>query len=280
MRSSWSPSSWRSRPIVQVPAYPDADALVGVERELRRYPPLVFAGEARRLQRALADVCEGEKFLLQGGDCAESFAEFHPNNIRDTFRVMLQMAVVLTYGAAVPVIKVGRVAGQFAKPRSADDETIDGVTLPSYRGDMINGMDFTPEARTPDPHRLIQAYNQSAATLNLLRAFAQGGYADLHQVHLWTLGFVADSPQGDRYRDLAERLNDSLKFMAACGVTSESTPQIRETDFFTSHEALMLVYEEAMARVDSTTGDWYDTSAHMLWIGERDRKSTRLNSSH
>ncbi|HRK96277.1 MAG TPA: 3-deoxy-7-phosphoheptulonate synthase class II [Rhodospirillales bacterium] len=277
MPSSWSPSSWRDRPIVQVPEYPDADALSSVERELRRYPPLVFAGEARRLQRALADVCEGEKFLLQGGDCAESFAEFHPNNIRDTFRVMLQMAVVLTYGAAVPVIKVGRVAGQFAKPRSADLETVDGVTLPSYRGDMINGMEFRPEARIPDPQRLIHAYNQSAATLNLLRAFSQGGYADLHQVHLWTLGFVADSPQGDRYRDLAERLNETLKFMAACGLTSETTPQIRETDFFTSHEALMLPYEEAMTRVDSTTGDWYDTSAHFLWIGERTRQ---LDGAH
>lgn len=277
MPSSWSPSSWRDRPIVQVPEYPDAEALASVEGELRHYPPLVFAGEARRLQRALADVCEGEKFLLQGGDCAESFAEFHPNNIRDTFRVMLQMAVVLTYGAAVPVIKVGRVAGQFAKPRSADLETVDGVTLPSYRGDMINGMDFTPEARIPDPQRLIHAYNQSAATLNLLRAFSQGGYADLHQVHLWTLGFVANSPQGDRYRDLAERLNETLKFMAACGLTSETTPQIRETDFFTSHEALMLVYEEAMTRVDSTTGDWYDTSAHFLWIGERTRQ---LDGAH
>ncbi len=277
MPSSWSPSSWRDRPIVQVPEYPDAEALASVEGELRHYPPLVFAGEARRLQQALADVCEGEKFLLQGGDCAESFAEFHPNNIRDTFRVMLQMAVVLTYGAAVPVIKVGRVAGQFAKPRSADLETVDGVTLPSYRGDMINGMDFTPEARIPDPQRLIHAYNQSAATLNLLRAFSQGGYADLHQVHLWTLGFVANSPQGDRYRDLAERLNETLKFMAACGLTSETTPQIRETDFFTSHEALMLVYEEAMTRVDSTTGDWYDTSAHFLWIGERTRQ---LDGAH
>ena len=277
MASSWSPSSWRDRPIVQVPAYPDADALAAVERELRHYPPLVFAGEARRLQRALADVCDGEKFLLQGGDCAESFAEFHPNNIRDTFRVMLQMAVVLTYGAAVPVIKVGRVAGQFAKPRSADLETLDGVTLPSYRGDMINGMEFTPEARIPDPQRLIHAYNQSAATLNLLRAFSQGGYADLHQVHLWTLGFVANSPQGDRYRDLAERLNETLKFMAACGLTSETTPQIRETDFFTSHEALMLVYEETMTRVDSTTGEWYDTSAHFLWIGERTRQ---LDGAH
>ncbi len=277
MASSWSPSSWRDRPIVQVPEYPDADAIASVERELRRYPPLVFAGEARRLQRALADVCEGEKFLLQGGDCAESFAEFHPNNIRDTFRVMLQMAVVLTYGAAVPVIKVGRVAGQFAKPRSADLETMDGVTLPSYRGDMINGMEFTPEARIPDPQRLVHAYNQSAATLNLLRAFSQGGYADLHQVHLWTLGFVANSPQADRYRDLAERLNETLKFMAACGLTSETTPQIRETDFFTSHEALMLLYEEAMTRVDSTTGDWYDTSAHFLWIGERTRQ---LDGAH
>ena len=206
---------------------------------------------------------------FRGGDCAESFAEFHPDNIRDTFRVLLQMAVVLTFGAACPVVKVGRMAGQFAKPRSEDTETVDGVTLPCYRGDSINGMDFTADSRTPDPERLVQSYNQSAATLNLLRAFAQGGYADLHKVHQWNLGFVADSPFGDRYRDLANRLDETLDFMAACGITSESTPQIRETDFFTSHEALLLNYEQAMTRIDSTTGDWYDTSAHLLWIGER-----------
>lgn len=267
----WRPDGWRQRPIKQVPDYPDPEKLQTVEAELKRFPPLVFAGEARRLRDALAQVVEGKAFLLQGGDCAESFAEFHPNNIRDTFRVMLQMAVVLTFGAAVPVVKVGRMAGQFAKPRSSDTETIDGVTLPSYRGDMINGMEFTPEARIPDPERLVRCYNQSAATLNLLRAFAQGGYADLHQVHMWNLGFVADSPQASRYRDLADRLAEALDFMAACGISSMNTPQIRETDFFTAHEALLLPYEQAMTRIDSTTGDWYDTSAHFLWIGERTR---------
>ena len=273
----WTPEGWRGKPIRQVPTYPDPEALTAVETEMRRYPPLVFAGEARRLRDALAQVVEGKAFLLQGGDCAESFAEFHPNNIRDTFRVLLQMAVVLTFGAAVPVVKVGRLAGQFAKPRSADTETVGGVTLPSYRGDMVNGIEFTAEARTPDPQRLVRCYNQSAATLNLLRAFAQGGYADLHQVHMWNLGFVADSPQGSRYRDLADRLAEALDFMAACGITSVNTPQIRETDFFTSHEALLLPYEQAMTRVDSTTGDWYDTSAHFLWIGERTRQ---LDGAH
>ncbi len=268
----WSPDRWRGRPVRQQAEYPEPAALAAVETEIRRFPPLVFAGEARRLREALARVSLGQAFLLQGGDCAESFAEFHPNNIRDTFRVLLQMAVVLTFGAGVPVVKVGRLAGQFAKPRSEDFETRDGMTLPSYRGDMVNGPEFTPEARTPDPQRLIHCYNQSAATLNLLRAFAQGGYADLHQVHLWNLGFVADSPQGHRYRDLAERLDEALEFMAACGLTSENTPQIRETDFFTAHEALLLNYEEAMTRVDSTTGDWYDTSAHFLWIGDRTRQ--------
>jgi 3-deoxy-7-phosphoheptulonate synthase len=272
MTYAWSPDSWRSSPIVQVPNYPDPAKLSEVERELRHFPPLVFAGEARRLKRLLAQVAEGRAFLLQGGDCAESFAEFHPNNIRDMFRVLLQMAVVLTFGAAVPVVKVGRLAGQFAKPRSADVETSNGVTLPAYRGDMINGMEFAPEARIPQPERMIRAYNQSAATLNLIRAFAQGGYADLHQVHLWNLSFVADSPQGHRYQDLAGRLDEALAFMAACGLTSETTPQIRETSFFTSHEALLLNYEEALTRVDSTTGDWYDTSAHLLWIGERTRQ--------
>jgi 3-deoxy-7-phosphoheptulonate synthase len=271
MAHKWSPDSWRARKILQVPEYPDQEKLAEVEARLRHYPPLVFAGEARRLRAQLADVAAGKAFLLQGGDCAESFAEFHPNNIRDTFRVLLQMSVVLTYAAACPVVKVGRLAGQFAKPRSADTETIDGVTLPSYRGDSVNGIEFTAEARTPDPERMVQAYNQSAATLNLIRAFAQGGYADLHQVHRWTLNFLEKSPASERYQDLADRLDETLAFMAACGLTPETTPQIRETDFYTSHEALLLAYEEAMTRVDSTSGDWYDTSAHLLWIGDRTR---------
>ena len=277
MARRWTPDTWRGKPIEQVPEYPDGDALDRVEERLRRYPPLVFAGEARRLKARLAQAADGEAFLLQGGDCAESFAEFHPDNIRDTFRVLLQMAVVLTFGAACPVVKVGRMAGQFAKPRSSDTETRDGVTLPSYRGDNVNGMEFTAAARRPDPDRMVQGYNQSAATLNLLRAFAQGGYADLQKVHQWNLGFVADSPLGERYRDLANRLDETLAFMAACGLTSETTPQLRETDFFTSHEGLLLNYEQAMTRVDSTTGDWYDTSAHMLWIGDRTR---RLDGAH
>ena len=271
MPEKWTPTTWRGKPVRQVPDYPDSQALQEVETLLGRYPPLVFAGEARRLKAALADVAQGRGFLLQGGDCAESFAEFHPDNIRDTFRVLLQMAVVLTYGAACPVIKVGRLAGQFAKPRSSDTESQEGMTLPSYRGDMINAMEFAPEARAADPQRLVQAHNQAAATLNLLRAFAQGGYADLHKVHQWNLSFVADSPAGARYQDIANRLDETLAFMAACGVTSQTTPQIRETDFFTSHEALLLNYEQAMTRVDSTSGDWYDTSAHFLWIGDRTR---------
>jgi len=272
MTKKWSPNSWRSKVAMQMPTYPDAAVAHAVEERLRSFPPLVFAGEARKLKRVLSHAAKGEAFLLQGGDCAESFAEFHPDNIRDTFRVLLQMAVVLTYGASCPVVKVGRMAGQFAKPRSEVEETIEGVTLPSYRGDMINGMDFTPEARTPDPARLEQVYNQSASTLNLLRAFAQGGYADLHKVHQWTLDFVGDSKFGERYRDLAGRLGEALAFMSACGLTSETTPQICETDFFTSHEALLLNYEQAMTRVDSISGDWYDTSAHMLWVGDRTRQ--------
>ncbi|HUK10786.1 MAG TPA: 3-deoxy-7-phosphoheptulonate synthase class II [Stellaceae bacterium] len=272
MAQKWTPDSWRSMPIRQVPEYPDETALNAVEQTLRNYPPLVFAGEARRLKRALGAVAEGRSFLLQGGDCAESFAEFHPNNIRDTFRVLLQMAVVLTYGATCPVVKVSRMAGQFAKPRSADTETQNGKTLPSYRGDIINGMEFSEAARRPDPQRMVQSYSQSAATLNLLRAFAQGGYADLHRVHAWNQGFVAGSPAGERYKELADRLTETLGFMAAVGLTSETTPQIRETDFFTSHEALLLPYEQALTRVDSTTGDWYDCSAHMLWIGDRTRQ--------
>lgn len=272
MAANWTPDSWRAKPAQKMPEYPDAEALADVEGRLKRFPPLVFAGEARSLRRTLAEVGEGKAFLLQGGDCAESFAEFHPDNIRDTFRVMLQMAVVLTYGAACPVVKVGRMAGQFAKPRSDDLETIDGVEMPTYRGDSINGMDPILADRLPDPQRMMRAHNQSASTLNLLRAFAQGGYADLHKVHQWTLGFVADSPVGDKFKDMADRLDETLAFMAACGLTSKTTPQIRETDFFTSHEALLLNYEEAMTRVDSTSGEWYDTSAHMLWVGERTRQ--------
>ena len=267
----WEPNGWRSRPIRQAPTYPNPEHLASVEEDLRTYPPLVFAGEARRLRESLARVAEGKAFLLQGGDCAESFAEFRPNNIRDTFRVLLQMAVVLTFGAAVPVVKTGRLGGQFAKPRSEDMETIDGVTLPAYRGDMVNGMEFTEEARIPDPNRMVRCYNQSAATLNLLRAFAQGGYADLNQVHLWNLGFVADSPQGHKYKDLAGRIDEALAFMAACGLNSDNASQIRETEVFTAHEALLLPYEQAMSRVDSITGDWYDTAAHFLWVGERTR---------
>jgi 3-deoxy-7-phosphoheptulonate synthase len=273
MTESWSPESWRTRPAQQLPEYPDPAALAEIEARLQCYPPLVFAGEARRLKAALKEAAEGRAFLLQGGDCAESFAEFRANNIRDTFRVLLQMAVVLTFGAACPVVKLGRMAGQFAKPRSAPTETLGAVTLPSYRGDIINGQDFTAEARIPDPQRMLQCYSQSAATLNLLRAFAQGGYADLHQVHLWNQGFVARSPQGERYRELADRLTETLDFMAACGFTSATSPQIRETEFFTSHEALLLPYEQALTRVDSTTGRWYDCSAHLLWIGDRTRQA-------
>ena len=268
----WSRESWRTKPIVQVPEYPDQAALSAVEKQLRSYPPLVFAGEARRLKASLAKVAEGQAFLLQGGDCAESFAEFHPDNIRDTFRVMLQMAVVLTFGAALPIVKVGRMAGQFAKPRSEANETKNGVTLPSYRGDNINGSDFTPESRHPDPARAVQAYNQSAATLNLLRAFAQGGYADLHKVHQWTLGFMADAATADKYSRFADRIQETLEFMEACGLTGETVPQMRETEFYTSHEALLLWYEEAMCRNDSTSGQWYGCSAHMLWLGERTRQ--------
>ena len=268
----WTADSWRARPISQVPAYPDPARLAAAEAKLRGYPPLVFAGEARRLKAGLAQVADGRAFVLQGGDCAESFGDFTANIIRDTFRVLLQMAVVLTFGASVPVVKMGRMAGQFAKPRSSDSETQDGETLPSYRGDIINGPEFTAEARIPDPARMETAYFQSAGTLNLLRAFATGGYADLHEVHRWNLGFIARSPMADRYRDLAARIDETLGFMAACGMTSATTPQIRETDFFTSHEALLLPYEQALTRVDSTTGDWYACSAHFLWIGDRTRQ--------
>ncbi|MEH6496476.1 MAG: 3-deoxy-7-phosphoheptulonate synthase class II [Pseudomonas marincola] len=271
MSNQWTPDSWKSKPVRQVPTYTDEAAVKSVEDELGIFPPLVFAGEARLLKKKLADVAEGRGFLLQGGDCAESFAEFHPNNIRDTFKVLLQMAVVLTYGGNRPVVKVGRLAGQFAKPRSSDMETIDGVELPSYRGDIINGFDFTEESRVPDPKRMLKAYSQAASTLNLLRAFAQGGYADLHQVQQWNMGFVASRPQGERYKEMALRIQDALAFMESCGVTAENTPQMGKTDFFTSHEALLLRYEQALTRVDSISGEYYDTSAHMLWIGDRTR---------
>ena len=268
----WTPETWRLRPIRQVPAYPDPAKLAEVEAKLRKYPPLVFAGEARRLKASLAQAADGRAFVLQGGDCAESFSDFTANVIRDTFRVLLQMAVVLTFGASVPVVKLGRMAGQFAKPRSSDTETIGDETLPSYRGDIVNGPEFTPAARVPDPSRMEFGYLQSAGTLNLLRAFANGGYADLHEVHRWNLGFVARSPLADRYRDLATRIDETLSFMDACGMNSQNTPQIHETDFYTSHEALLLPYEQALTRVDSTSGEWYACSAHFLWIGDRTRQ--------
>ncbi len=269
MSKDWTPQSWRNKPVKQLPVYKDEVALKAAEREIAAMPPLVFAGEARDLMRKLGQVSEGKGFLLQGGDCAESFAEFNANKIRDSFRVLLQMAVILTYSGSLPVVKVGRMAGQYAKPRSDDMETKDGVTLPSYRGDNINALDFTPEGREPDPQRMVKGYNQAAATLNLLRAFAHGGYADLNKVHQWNLGFVENSPLGERYQDLADRIDDALRFMAACGITADNVPSIRETSFFTSHEALLLPYEEAMTRVDSLTGEWYDTSAHFVWIGAR-----------
>lgn len=273
MTKNWTPHSWRSKPIKQVPFYPDAQALNDVEARLRTYPPLVFAGEARKLKQQLAEVAEGKAFLLQGGDCAESFAEHGADNIRDFFRVFLQMAVVLTFGASKPVVKVGRIAGQFAKPRSSDMETLNGVELPSYRGDIINGIEFDSASRTPDPQRQDMAYRQSAATLNLLRAFAQGGYANLENVHQWMLGFVGESPQAERYAALAQRISETMNFMRAIGITADSNHSLRETDFYTSHEALLLGYEEALTRVDSTSGDWYGTSGHMIWIGDRTRQA-------
>ncbi|HSU06713.1 MAG TPA: 3-deoxy-7-phosphoheptulonate synthase class II, partial [Acetobacteraceae bacterium] len=269
----WKPESWRSRPIRQAPAYPDPAQLEAIERKLRKYPPLVFAGEARRLKAALATAADGKGFVLLGGDCAESFTDFTANVLRDTFRVLLQMSVVLTFGASLPVVKLGRMAGQYAKPRSSDTETQGGISLPSYRGDIINGPDFTAEARTPDPTRMELGYFQAASKLNLLRAFASGGYADLHEVHRWNLGFVERSPLAERYRDLAHRIDETLSFMAACGMTSQTTRDMRETDFYVAHEALLLPYEQALTRVDSTSGEWYGCSAHFLWIGDRTRQA-------
>ena len=272
MKSNWTPQSWRNFPVLQVPDYPDAAKLASTEARLAGFPPLVFAGEARKLKRKLAKVAEGKGFLLQGGDCAESFAEHSADNIRDFFRVFLQMAVVLTFAGGQPVVKVGRIAGQFAKPRSSPTETIDGVEYPIYRGDIVNDSVATMAGRIPDPERQIMAYRQSAATLNLLRAFAQGGYANLEHVHKWTLGYLKDSPASEQYQELADRITETLGFMRACGITAETAPQLRSTDFFTSHEALLLGYEQAMTRTDSTSGDWYATSGHMLWIGDRTRQ--------
>src|SRR5882724_1357711 len=272
MAERWTPEGWRNKPILQMPEYPAPAVLAEVESQLATYPPLVFAGEARNLTKALGKVAAGDAFLLQGGDCAESFAEHGANNIRDFFRLFLQMAVVLTYAAASPVVKIGRVAGQFAKPRTSPIEKRDGQELPVYRGDIINGTEFTPEARIPNPRRQIDAYRQSAATLNLLRAFAQGGYANLGSVHKWMLGFVKDSPQSRRYTELADRISETLGFMQAIGLDLEDHPELRTTDIYTSHEALLLGFEQAMTRVDSTSGDWYATSGHMVWIGDRTRQ--------
>jgi len=272
MPTPWTPAAWRAKTAHQMPDYPDAAALAAAEKRLAAFPPLVFAGEARDLTAQLARAAEGKAFLLQGGDCAESFAEFKADNIRDTFKVLLQMTVVLMYGAGLPVVKVGRLAGQFAKPRSAPTEVQNGVELPAYRGDIINRMEFEPAARKPDPERMIEAYFRAASTLNLLRAFALGGYADLHKVHKWNLDFVKDSPAGARYEALASNIDSALIFMEACGITAESVPQVKEASFFTSHEALLLPYEQALTRRDSLTGDWYDCSAHMLWIGDRTRQ--------
>lgn len=268
----WTPSSWRNHPIVQQPAYTNPQQVQQVEQQLTQLPPLVFAGEIRALHQKLGDVAQGKAFLLQGGDCAETFAEFNANKIRDTFKVLLQMAIVMTFAGSFPVVKVGRMAGQFAKPRSSDMETKDGLSLPSYRGDIVNDIAFTEAARQPDPERLLKAYHQSAATLNLMRAFAQGGFADLHQVHRWNLGFVEKSPLGEKYQHLADQIDQTLAFMEACGISANNTPQIKETSVYTSHEALLLGYEQALTRQDSITQDWYDCSAHMLWIGDRTRQ--------
>ncbi len=288
MTDAWTPAAWRALPAAQMPAYPDAAALARAEAELAACPPLIFPGEAAALRQRLAQVAQGRAFLLQGGDCAESFSELSEHTVRDTFRVILQMAVVLTFAAACPVVKVGRIAGQFAKPRSSDQETQGGTTLPSYRGDIINGTEFTAQARTPDPTRLLRAYSHSATTLNLLRAMAQGGFADLHEVHRWTTDFVRTSPQGERYAAVADRITEALAFMEACGFDAQRAPQLHEVEFYTSHEALHLNYEEALTRRHSNGNSngnsshdhgrgWYGGSAHMLWLGERTRT---LGSAH
>ena len=271
---TWNPNTWRNYPVVQMPKYINQKSLSSVEAKLSLKPPLVFAGEVQALKRSLHLVEKGEAFILQGGDCAESFTQFSANGIRDTFKVLLQMAVILTFGSSMPIIKIGRIAGQFAKPRSSDIEVLNGVELPSYRGDMINDMEFNKASREPDPHRLIEGYEQSAATLNLIRAFAQGGMADLAKVHEWTLGFLADTPETTKYQEVADRISESLNFMKACGLTSDTASQLRETEFYTSHEALLLNYEEALTREDTITSEkgWYSTSAHLLWVGDRTRQ--------
>ncbi len=269
---NWSLSSWRDKPILQQPTYKDQKLLNKVEKKLSIYPPLVFAQEVRSLKKQLADATEGNSFLLQGGDCAESFSEFNADNIRDFFKVFLQMSVVLTFAGGKPIVKVGRIAGQFAKPRSSDFETLDGVKLPSYRGDIINSIEFTEDAREADPYRMLRAYNQAAATQNLIRAFARGGFADLHKVHRWNLDFARGSASDKRYEELADKISQALSFMEACGIRSENTPNINQTVLYSSHEALLLNYEEALTRKDSLTDRWYDCSAHMLWIGDRTRQ--------
>ena len=276
MKTQWSPSSWRSKTAKHQPIYKDEAQLNDSLDKIKKFPPLVFAGEARSLKSKLAKVSNGKAFLLQGGDCAESFADFHPDNIKNTFKVILQMAVVLTFGASCPIVKVGRIAGQFAKPRSSDKETINGVELESYKGDIINGINFTKVDRSPDPARLIQAYNQSASTLNLLRAFSQGGYANLNKIHQWNLNFVEEE-KANKFSEIADRIDECLAFMKACGINDNNVRQINETEFFTSHEALLLEYEEALTRIDSTSGKWYDVSAHMLWVGDRTRQ---LDGAH
>mgnify|MGYP001198934426 CR=1 FL=1 len=277
MNNNWKPNSWRNKHAKHLPNYKDVDMLDNVTKKLINYPPLVFAGESRSLEKQLGNVAEGKAFLLQGGDCAESFSDFHPNNIRDSFKVMLQMAVVLTFGASCPVVKVGRMAGQFAKPRSQDTETVNNEELESYKGDIINGIEFSKLSRTPDPKRLIQAYNQSAATLNLLRAFSQGGFANLKQIHQWNLSYVDEGQSKKKFEEIAKRIDECLTFMEACGINDKNVPQMNETDFFTSHEALLLPYEEALTRIDSTSGKWFDVSAHMLWVGDRTRQ---LDGAH
>ena len=277
MTSNWKPNSWRDKPARHIPTYSNEEELSVAREKLSNFPPLVFAGESRNLLKQLEEVAKGRAFLLQGGDCAESFSDFHPNNIRDLFKVILQMAVVLTFGASCPVVKVGRMAGQFAKPRSQDTEIINNVELESYKGDIINGIDFDKTSRTPNPERLIQAYNQSAATLNLLRAFAQGGFANLKQIHQWNLSFVEDSLSKKKFEEMANTIDECLTFMEACGINDQNVRQMKETDFYTSHEALLLPYEESLTRIDSTTGQWYDVSAHMLWVGDRTRQ---LDGAH
>ncbi len=268
---NWNKSSWRDYKIKQQPSYPDMDELRKTEEEISKFPPLIFAGEVRKLKSEFAKVCEGKAFLLQGGDCAESFAEFNADNIRDMFKVMMQMAVVLTFAGGCPVVKVGRLAGQFAKPRSSDFEEKEGKKLPSYRGDIVNDNEFSEKSRIPNPQRMVKAYNQSSATMNLLRAFARGGLADLHKVQKWNLGFVKENALGEKYQELADKITETLEFMEACGITSQNTPMINETVLYTSHEALLLNYEEALTREDSINGDILDCSAHMLWIGDRTR---------